>query len=125
MSVLGEKIKLERNKLGLSREALAEVLNISSSFLGLVERGERKISIENLCILAETLNLSIDDFLTVKQNSEIHDSSQNYTAEKTLHRQQLINSIQNQLISCSPEELKYILDQIELMKNFIFDTNKN
>lgn len=119
--VLGEKIKIERNKLGLSRETLAEVLNISSSFLGLVERGERRLSIENLCLLAETLNLSIDVLLSANQTSEIHDTKQNYSADNNLHRQQLLTTIQHQLLTCSYEELTYIQNQIALLKTYIFD----
>jgi transcriptional regulator with XRE-family HTH domain len=60
---LGEKIRKERNNLQLTQEKLAEKLDISESFLGLIERGERKLSIETLVKVSNELNVSIDYLL--------------------------------------------------------------
>jgi len=42
VNILGERIRKERERIGLSREKLAELIGISPSFLGLVEREDRK-----------------------------------------------------------------------------------
>ncbi len=59
-SIIGERIKQERLNRGLTQEVLAERANISASFLGQIERGERKLSLETLIHIAEVLNASLD-----------------------------------------------------------------
>lgn len=51
--LLGERIKKERLNRGLTQEVLAEKANISVSFLGQIERGERKLSLETLIKIGE------------------------------------------------------------------------
>ena len=56
---LGKRIRAERRKQDLTQEKLAEMANISDSFMGHIERGGRTLSIETLAKLANALNLSI------------------------------------------------------------------
>ncbi len=60
---IGEKIKIARTEAGLSQEKLADLCDISLSFLGHIERGTRKMSLETLVSLCNTLNLSCDYLL--------------------------------------------------------------
>jgi transcriptional regulator with XRE-family HTH domain len=55
--LLGERIKAERNALGLSQEALAHQSGIHWTFLGQVERGQRNISLHNLLKIAGGLGV--------------------------------------------------------------------
>ena len=57
---LGKRIRAERRKKDLTQEKLAEMANISDSFMGHIERGGRTLSIETLAKLANALNLSIE-----------------------------------------------------------------
>jgi len=57
---LGERIRAERRKQDLTQERLAEMADISNSFMGHIERGGRTLSIETLAKLANALNLSIE-----------------------------------------------------------------
>lgn len=57
---LGKRIRAERRKQDLTQEKLAEMANISDSFMGHIERGGRTLSIETLAKLANVLNLSIE-----------------------------------------------------------------
>ena len=57
---LGKRIRAERRKQDLTQEKLAEMANISDSFMGHIERGGRTLSIETLAKLADALNLSIE-----------------------------------------------------------------
>ena len=57
---LGKRIREERRKQELTQEKLAEMADISDSFLGHIERGGRTLSIETLAKLANALNLSIE-----------------------------------------------------------------
>jgi len=57
---IGDKIRTEREKFGVSREKLAELINLSPFFVGQIERGERKMSINTLINVSECLHISID-----------------------------------------------------------------
>ena len=57
---LGKRIRAERQKQELTQEKLAEMANISDSFMGHIERGGRTLSIETLAKLANALNLNIE-----------------------------------------------------------------
>ena len=46
-----------RKKRGWSQETLALESGLARSYLGGVERGQRNLSLVNICRLAETLNL--------------------------------------------------------------------
>ena len=58
--VIGERIKQERLDKGLTQEVLAEKANISASFLGQIERGERKLSLATLIQITKVLGASLD-----------------------------------------------------------------
>lgn len=62
-SMLGEQVRRLRKKSGLSQEQLAEACDISTSFLGHIERGTRKMSLETLVVLAEALCVTPDTLL--------------------------------------------------------------
>jgi len=57
---IGDKIRIEREKFGISREKFAELLSLSPFFVGQIERGERKMSISTLINVSECLHVSID-----------------------------------------------------------------
>ena len=53
----GQHLSQLRKKRGWSQETLALESGIARSYLGGVERGQRNISLVNICRLAETLGL--------------------------------------------------------------------
>jgi transcriptional regulator with XRE-family HTH domain len=55
---LGTNIKVARLQLKLSQEALSFASGLDRSYIGSVERGERNISIINLCKIAAALQIS-------------------------------------------------------------------
>ncbi|PKM79858.1 MAG: XRE family transcriptional regulator [Firmicutes bacterium HGW-Firmicutes-14] len=60
---LGERIRNERLSLEITQEVLAEKAGISVSFLGQVERGERKPSLETVVNIANSLGVTVDFLL--------------------------------------------------------------
>lgn len=60
MSTAGERIRLERQKLGFTQERLAVSAKISKSFLSEVETGIRNPSAEYLLRIATVLEVSLD-----------------------------------------------------------------
>lgn len=62
-TAMGGRIRNARLDAGLSQSELAERCNLSVSFLGHIERGSRKMSLETLVTVCEALNLSADYLL--------------------------------------------------------------
>ena len=60
---LGAKIRLKRREKGYTQEKLAELCDISTGFLGHIEKGTRKLSLDTLYCIAVTLNISLDYLL--------------------------------------------------------------
>jgi len=59
----GQKVRFERLKRGLSQEALAELANLHRTYIGMVERAEKNISLLNIAKIAIALNINIYDLL--------------------------------------------------------------
>lgn len=56
-ALIGSRLREERKTRGLSIEKLAELAEITPSFLGLIERGERKLSVLTLDNLSKALRM--------------------------------------------------------------------
>ncbi len=69
---LGGRIKNKRLELNLTQEQLAEKLELSAVYIGQIERGERKMTIETLVKLANTLNSSIEELLKDSTTTNIN-----------------------------------------------------
>ena len=63
-SLLGKRIREERLRLNLTQEKLAEDINISTAYLGQIERGERSVTLDKLIPLANRLGVTIDFLLS-------------------------------------------------------------
>lgn len=61
--LIGTSVREERLKYNLTQEKLAESVGISPSYMGLVERGERIMSVETLVKLSVALGVSTDTLL--------------------------------------------------------------
>lgn len=60
---LGRQIRRQRQMMNMTQERLAEKAGISASFLGHIERGSRKASLETLINIANSLNVGTDKLL--------------------------------------------------------------
>lgn len=58
----GEKVREERHKLGLSQEELASRAGVHRTYIGMIERAEKNITLENIEKIANALKISIADF---------------------------------------------------------------
>lgn len=55
----GEKVREERLKQGLSQEELASRAGVHRTYIGMIERAEKNITLENISKVAKALGLSI------------------------------------------------------------------
>ena len=60
---LGKRIRARRMELNWTQERLANEISVSTSFIGHIERGSRKASIDTLVLLANAMEVSTDVLL--------------------------------------------------------------
>jgi len=58
----GQRVRDERNKLGLSQEELASQANVHRTYIGMIERAEKNITLENIEKICKALNLTLSKF---------------------------------------------------------------
>ena len=61
---LGKRIREERLKLNLTQAQLAEDIDISDTYMGAIERGERSLTLDTLVRLVNRLGVTIDYMLS-------------------------------------------------------------
>jgi len=99
---VGDRIRTEREKLQISREKFAEILNLSPFFVGQIERGERKMSISTLISVSDCLHVSTDYLIF----GEV------YKAEED-------NNLQYLLSCCSLKEIRVIEEVTKVILPYI------
>lgn len=74
---LGKRIREERIKNNLTIEQLAEIIDVSASYLGVVERGdETSLNLDNIIKLSELFGVTLDSLL--KEYSDTTESRIDY-----------------------------------------------
>jgi transcriptional regulator with XRE-family HTH domain len=73
----GIRIKHLRNERNISQEKLSYLTGFHRTYIGMIERGERNISLTNMAVFAKTFELSISELLDFKLINPNH-SFKNY-----------------------------------------------
>ncbi len=87
---LGKRIREERQRLNLTQAQLAEDIDISDTYMGAIERGERSLTLDTLVKLVNRLGVTVDYMLS----DSVRDSNAN-----------IINQFL-QITDCQPLERK-------------------
>lgn len=58
----GDKVREERVRLGLSQEELASRAGVHRTYIGMIERAEKNITLRNIEKLAKALDIRIANF---------------------------------------------------------------
>jgi len=74
---LGERIRKERQRLNLTQATLAEAVDISDTYMGAIERGERSLTLDTLVRLVSRLGVTVDYMLA----DHVPDSDPNILAQ--------------------------------------------
>lgn len=69
-SEIGARIRRQREHIGMTQEQLGEACELSASFVGHIERGSRKLSVESLYKMASVLDVSADYLLSDRMLQE-------------------------------------------------------
>lgn len=59
----GDRVRQERLKLNLSQETLASRAGVHRTYIGMIERAEKNITLESIVKIAKGLDIAIDELL--------------------------------------------------------------
>ncbi len=68
--VIGERIKILREKSGYTQNSLADKAGISQTHLRRVELGQADITVGHLQLVCDALDISVKDFFNVSEEAE-------------------------------------------------------
>ncbi len=102
---IGERVKSARKAIGFSKDELAEMLGVSSLFLGYIECGQRGMSLQTLKNMCSILGVSSDYLLFGKK-------------DETPLKNDLIKELQN----IDAEYLPLVIENINNIKKIICKT---
>lgn len=61
--LFGRRVRQLRKAMGVSQEAFAHQIEMDRSYFGSIERGERNVSLENICLIADGLGVTAAELL--------------------------------------------------------------
>jgi len=61
----GKKVREERTKLGLSQEELASRAGVHRTYIGMIERAEKNITLENIEKIAMALKIPLNKLMNL------------------------------------------------------------
>jgi len=59
----GNKVRQERLKRGLSQEDFAEIVGVHRTYIGMIERAEKNITLTNIEKIAKAFKITIPELL--------------------------------------------------------------
>ncbi|NDO45915.1 helix-turn-helix transcriptional regulator [Clostridium sp. ASF356] len=83
---MGSRIKKARLSQNLTQEQLAELLDISVSYVSLIERGSRNATVETLLAIADVLHVSVTSLLQDSGDLDRDEEQSNIWNELTKNR---------------------------------------
>ena len=89
---LGKRIREERLKLKLTQAQLAKDINVSDTYIGAIERGERCVPLDTLVCIVNRLGVTVDYLLAdsmPENDSNVSIQLQQLLNNQTLERRQL------------------------------------
>ena len=63
LEIFGENVQKHRKKQCISQERLAEIAGVHRTYIGMIERAEKNITLRNMEKIAKALNVEIKDLL--------------------------------------------------------------
>lgn len=99
---LGERIREERRRLNLTQAQLAEAIDISDTYMGAIERGERSLTLDTLVRLVNRLGVTVDYLLSdsvTDTDSNIMEQFKQIIDRQPLERKQLAINVLRTIFS--------------------------
>lgn len=103
---MGKRVRKQRQLIGLTQQELAERIGVSTSFVGHVERGTRKASLETLVALSNALGVGVDYLLagSLQSSPDEGNPSGAMDPNRRLVIREILSTLQEHLSDWSPDE---------------------
>jgi len=108
----------------MSIEELSEILQLSTAFIGLIERGHRGAKLYNLLRIADIFGITVNDLVYSKSADALEVREGNEDGEKAV-KQQKKDAMMSLVYDFSAEELQFIISTIKAMRSLKRTGNKN
>ena len=90
---LGKRIRTQRKMLDMTQEELAAAIDVSTSFIGHIERGTRKLSVDTLVKLADALKISCDQLLQDSMDQTVSRRSNTINKNAKMLLREIVNML--------------------------------
>ena len=117
ISNIGSKIRKERRARGFSQTELSKKLDISASYLNLLESGRRTITVPLLIKVGNELGLSLKD-LTLESNKRVLSDVMDVLSNEMFEDLDITNQETTEFISSNPNIAKALLTLNDTHKSF-------
>ena len=117
ISNIGSKIRKERRSRGFSQSELSKKLDISPSYLNLLESGRRTITVPLLIKVGNELGLSLKD-LTLESNQRALSDVMDVLSNEMFEDLDITNQETAEFISSNPNIAKALLTLNDAHKSF-------
>ena len=104
---LGERIRKERLRLHLTQAQLAEAVDISDTYMGAIERGERSLTLDTLVRLVNRLGVTVDYLLAdsvTDSDANIMEQFKQIIDQQPLERKQMAVNVLRTIFSYFNQE---------------------
>lgn len=104
---LGERIREERLRLHLTQAQLAEAIDISDTYMGSIERGERSLTLDTLVRLVNRLGVTVDYLLAdsvTDSDASIMEQFKQIVDQQPLERKQMAINVLRTIFAYSDKE---------------------
>lgn len=112
-NIIGENIRTERMARNISIDELAEMLELTSGFVGLIERGQRGTTPNTLFKLSEVFGMTIDSFFYKNKNDS---SALSFGEEYIDNKQAKRKKIESLIRSLSEKELEFVIATLKNLR---------
>lgn len=70
LNIFGENVRKYRRLLNLSQEDLADRAELHRTYIGMIERAEKNITLVNIQRIANALEVNIEDLVKISNNGK-------------------------------------------------------
>ena len=103
---MGKRVRKQRQLIGRTQQELAERIGVSTSFVGHVERGTRKASLETLVALSNALGVGVDYLLagSLQSSPDEENPSGAMDPNRRLVIREILTTLQEHLSDWGPDK---------------------
>ena len=118
---LGDRIRRERLRVGITQEKLAELTDLSTAFIGQIERGDNRASLITIEKIANALDVSVSS-LFKKLPARSTTGSIGSTGKHTRPKPDLSKQLSILIRDKDPSIQKFLIDLIKKISDKIIQT---